>query len=1133
MDVDNHNYIHIPITDSEEVVSVPLDQLPDDPDELLGILKAEIAPLSLWLDIAKVYLSQGRIDQYLTVLNEGTSPEVEEYFGDKVKFERIQFLCALAAYYTALGKAEKDRVARNEAFTKANGFWSKARHVDYNEQLPYIAAGQLALAKGDIPGAKREFTRAISMKHNGQTNISGLLAMANIHFNEGNNVEALAMYRKALVEHPGCPPEVRLGLAAANYRLGRFDKAKAAYERVLQLDPVSADALLGLAVLSFNGKDADRGYREGLQYLCRAYSSDPGNPAVLNLLAHCCLMRKEYSKARRLAATALESAGVERMRAQCLTYMARASHALGDMREAFRCYQQASQLDPKLPLPMLGLAQLNLLQGEHVNAVSLLEKSLAEVPSWDDALTVLGHVYPQMPAKGAKAVDHFRTAAAKPGASCQVWEMLGELLAGTDPAAALAAYKKSLELARREAAKKPEANGHAEANGLAEAAGQLTPKLLNNAAVLHMRAGELQQALALMTEALQAASGGMGAGFSAGAQVTMGYNLARLREACHDTKAAESDYKGILEQFPGYVDCYLRLACMERQRGRFAHAIEWVEKALKVDEHNSDARVLLAALHIDKKDYPEGDKLLKAILAHPDTKHDAYAKLCMGNLFLDTAPSDRKKGDSQARAERNLKMAAEQYKQVLQTAPGNLYAANGIGAVLAEQGSFGNAREIFQRVQETAAASEGFLQMPDTAVNLASLHLAQEQYQAAVQLYNSTLKKHFHNNNARILLYLARAHYDADNLMEAKSALLRAMHLDPSDHKLGFNTALTMQEFAVRTLRKKRPEGDPNKLAEFDLAVGQLTDAGRFFGVFRGLGSAKSGIDSKRLDAHIAFCTDTLNRAQAHLEQARKEQALVEAKRAQSLAALEAAARQREAVAAEKAAAERRAGEERERRAKQQAEKLARLKEEWRDKAVMAAAAEEGDAAKLDKKKRKKTLDDAVNDLFEEEEDDGDYDPNQAAGGEPGGEPDFDEARLKGTGLLSSDEEDDEGLEVANDEEQEAAPSKAAPGSQPEAASSAPRSRLKRHREQDDGAEPDMGLADAGLEDDSGPVKRGRKAVLEDSDEEDEQPAGRPAALDQDQDPDVDVEGDAGEEEADKPSNAKVVEDLFGSDDDE
>ncbi len=46
------------------------------------------------------------------------------------------------------------------------------------------------------------------------------------------------------------------------------------------------------------------------------------------------------------------------------------------------------QLDSKLPLPKLGLAQISVLQGEPINAVSILENVLADVPQWIDALQV-------------------------------------------------------------------------------------------------------------------------------------------------------------------------------------------------------------------------------------------------------------------------------------------------------------------------------------------------------------------------------------------------------------------------------------------------------------------------------------------------------------------------------------------------------------------------------------------------------------------------------------------------------------------------------------------------------------------------------------------------------------------------
>ncbi len=60
-------------------------------------------------------------------------------------------------------------------------------------------------------------------------------------------------------------------------------------------------------------------------------------------------------------------------------------------------------------------------------------------------------------------------------------------------------------------------------------------------------------------------------------------------------------------------------------------------------------------------------------------------------------------------------------------------------------------------------------------------------------MYTSVLRKSFHGCQPTLLLYLARAYYDAGDLKEARSVLLKAVHLAPSDHRLHFNIALTMQ----------------------------------------------------------------------------------------------------------------------------------------------------------------------------------------------------------------------------------------------------------------------------------------------------------------------------------------------------
>ena len=62
------------------------------------------------------------------------------------------------------------------------------------------------------------------------------------------------------------------------------------------------------------------------------------------------------------------------------------------------------------------------------------------MPGWPDALSALGQLYPNQAAGDARAdgaaVAHFREAAQAGSRSGQVWEMLGELLAGSDPAGA-------------------------------------------------------------------------------------------------------------------------------------------------------------------------------------------------------------------------------------------------------------------------------------------------------------------------------------------------------------------------------------------------------------------------------------------------------------------------------------------------------------------------------------------------------------------------------------------------------------------------------------------------------------------------------------------------------------------------
>ena len=65
--------------------------------------------------------------------------------------------------------------------------------------------------------------------------------------------------------------------------------------------------------------------------------------------------------------------------------------------------------------------------------------NLVQVPFWPEALTTMGRLFPYAKGHagaGERAIAHFREAARADSSSSLVWEMLGEMLAPSDPAGA-------------------------------------------------------------------------------------------------------------------------------------------------------------------------------------------------------------------------------------------------------------------------------------------------------------------------------------------------------------------------------------------------------------------------------------------------------------------------------------------------------------------------------------------------------------------------------------------------------------------------------------------------------------------------------------------------------------------------
>lgn len=133
------------------VVEIHPEQLPNNPEDILDLLTGEAVPFSVWWDVARVYLQQNRVDQCLHILFEAITPETNEevkrFFGKEPTYEQVLFNCGLASILIAKGKEEKDLPRKQDNFNKAATYLTQAKNIDAKEQLPYIGAGLLALAK--------------------------------------------------------------------------------------------------------------------------------------------------------------------------------------------------------------------------------------------------------------------------------------------------------------------------------------------------------------------------------------------------------------------------------------------------------------------------------------------------------------------------------------------------------------------------------------------------------------------------------------------------------------------------------------------------------------------------------------------------------------------------------------------------------------------------------------------------------------------------------------------------------------------------------------------------------------------------------------------------------------------------
>lgn len=406
----------------------------------------------------------------------------------------------------------------------------------------------------------------------------------------------------------------------------------------------------------------------------------------------------------------------------------------------------------------LGLGQMYIQRGDAENAAQCFEKVLKAQPGNYETMKILGSLYANSNSQSKRdiAKTHLKKVTEQFPDDVEAWIELAQILEQNDLTGSLSAYATAKKILREKVNE------------------DIPPEILNNVAALHYRLGHLNEAKMKLDSAIDRAKieSEQDLQYYDSISVTMKYNLGRLNEAMCAYDKADQLYKDILKEHPNYIDCYLRLGCMARDKGLIFVASDFFKDALKINTENPDTRSLLGNLHLAKMQWTLGQKNFETILKNPATSQDAYSLIALGNFWLQTLHLPNK---DKEREKKHQESALSFYKQVLRSDPKNIWATNGIGSVLAHKGCINEARDIFAQVREATA------EFSDVWLNIAHIYVEQKQYVSAIQMYENCLKKFYRHNNVEVMQYLARAYFRAGKLKEAKTTLLKARRVAPQD----------------------------------------------------------------------------------------------------------------------------------------------------------------------------------------------------------------------------------------------------------------------------------------------------------------------------------------------------------------
>ncbi|EPQ57686.1 hypothetical protein GLOTRDRAFT_127515 [Gloeophyllum trabeum ATCC 11539] len=1028
----------------QETITVELDNLDSDPTDVLDLLKEGQCKVWVWTKLASEYWRKGYLDAAEKIgqaavesfRDHGATSSLPPVYS---LLANVQIARARNAPKIILPHARQDDMSKEKA--KADHYRESAQMLnsseravaesgqDFDPTLAFLTRGIQQLATRSLDDALRTFEGVLVQK---PTNVVALLGKARILYARRQYPQALKLFQQVLQLNPHCLPDPRIGIGLCLWAMNHKEKAKAAWQRSVDLYPDgwAAQLLLGLEAVN-TSKDESKEVTERTQALVTgtklietAFRANNRGAAAANALCELLLMKGNYGRSLKLAERTIQFADTLSILTEGYIRAGRVCHAEGSYSEAGRHYSAASEGNPNHVLAAIGQAQMQLLNDEWPAAIHTLD-TLIQHPNPQKSLeamvmlaSIRSHQRPgvsgsDMAKEKARARELFDRVAkelhlyedrpALNGNSANALpRSLRDIKDDMDMHAEVARLWQEDNLDRT-------ARALREALRISESTGQVDPRLLNNLGALQHLDGHPEEARLAYERALTSAAG-LASDVGEGMSTSILFNLARAYEDEGDEQLAKDAYDKLLTRHPEYVDAKIRQAHMLMDMNRQNEAHDLLKQALSSQNNNMNLRAYYTYFLVNSTSSKVTKEFIFATLKDHD-KHDLYSLCAAGWIQYNQARESREQGSKAIEERRQgFRRSAEFYEKALQLDPTCAFAAQGLAIVTAEdalgslaggvppgsssdeaQRRFKNARDaldIFAKVRESINDGSVY-------VNIGHCHYVRDEFDRAIESYESASKRFYNGQDVTVLMCLCRSWYAKaikDQSFQAMNTALRyaqqALHLRPMDKVTLYNIAMIQQKaaemmFALDTTKRS--------LQELQRAIEHAGHAQKLFASLASDPSPVVPYSKDIADQRKKYGDSMLRRADEQLAQQRQHEAETQAR-------LTAARQKRQ--------------EERERQERLEREEMERLRKQ----------AEE--LAEERRKAREQALEWSrqVKDLSDEEDIDRPRKPRKTSKkqkGDTSGDETANDGKRKRRGRVKR-EKDTDGVEAVAEEEEEA-----------------------------------------------------------------------------------------------------------------